>query len=313
MSGRALVVVALLGAALAAPVAAPLGAQEPFPLRAGATVTPDTVRVGDPFVVRVRIQAPAGARIEFPDVPDSSGTVQALDPVRIDSLSLAAGIEQTAIYRVAAWDVNEQPIVLGDVVVQSGAAERKVPLRDLAVFVRSVLPADSAKRVPKPPRAIFEFEQSLWWLWALLAAAALLVGLLVWWWMRRRRRPAAVTPIDAFAHAEREFDRIEKLGLVEAGERGRFVALMVEVLRDYLAIRHPAASLSLTSTELLAALRGERALPQERLRRVLEESDLVKFARRPLSAERARELGREARTVVRHDHAVSQPAPEAAA
>jgi hypothetical protein len=313
MNLRALVIATLLGAALAAPVGAPLGAQANFPLRAGATVTPDTVRVGDPFVVRVRIQAPAGARIEFPDAPDSTGTVQALDPVRIDSLSVAAGVEQTAIYRVAAWDVNEQPIVLGDAIVQSGAAERHVPLGRLTVFVQSVLPADSAKRVPRPARAIFEFQQSLWWLWALLAAAALLIGVLIWWWMRRRRRPAVVTPIDAYAHAEREFDRIEALELIEAGERGRFVALMVEVLRDYLAIRHPAAALSLTSTELLAALRGERALPQERLRRVLEESDLVKFARRPLSAERARELGREARTVVRHEHAASRPAPEAAA
>ena len=37
------------------------------------------------------------------------------------------------------------------------ALERRVPLVG-AVFVRSVLPADTAQRVPKPPRALFEFS-----------------------------------------------------------------------------------------------------------------------------------------------------------
>lgn len=305
-----------LGLALSA---APLAAQRPepaegtFPVRAGISVEPDTVRVGDPFLVRVRIVAPAGSRIVFPDPPDSTRTVQGLDPVRIDSLSAAAGVEQTATYRVAAWNVNEQPIRLGDVTVRNGTARRSIPLERLTIFVRSVLPADSAARVPRPARQIFEFTASRWWIWALVGAAAVLALLLLWWWRRRRHRPALRPIVDPFAHAEREFGRVEKLGLVDAGERGRFVALMVEVLRDYLALRYEHAGLALTSTELLAAVRGERAIAAERLRRVLDEADLVKFARRPLTAERARELGREARAIVSHEHAAAKPATEAAA
>jgi hypothetical protein len=120
-----------------------------------------------------------------------------------------------------------------------------------------------------------------------------------------------VAAVDPFEQAEREFARIEALGLVDAGERGRYIALMVEVLRDYLAARYPAAPLSLTSIELLEALRGQRAVPNESLMRVLNEADLVKFARRPVSADRARELGREARAIVAQEHAASQPAPTA--
>src|SRR4029077_18027233 len=96
---------------------------------------------------------------------------------------------------------------------------------------------------------------------------------------RRRKPPPAIgIPVDPYERAEQEFARVEKLGLVEAGERGRYVALMVEVLRDYLAARYPSANLALTSTELVAVLRGERAIPYERVRRLLEEADLVKFA-----------------------------------
>ena len=284
-----------------------------IPVRAGSVVQPETVKVGDPFIVRVRVAAPAGSEIIFPDAPDSTSTVQALDPVRLDSLDASGGSQRGATYRVAAWDVDSQPIKLGDVIVRSNGAERRVALSGMWVFVQSVLPADSAKRVPKPARPLFEFGQSLWWLYLLIAAAVVALLLLFWWWRRRRRKPKLVAPIDPYKYAEEEFARIEKLGLIEAGERGRFVALMVEVLRDYLAYRYTTAPLSLTTSELLESIHGERAVPYERLRRVLEEADLVKFARRPLSGERARELGREARAIVAQEHTVSRPAPEAAA
>jgi len=123
------------------------------------------------------------------------------------------------------------------------------------------------------------------------------------------RFAACVTWHQCNVCAEREFARIEALRLVEAGERGRYVTLVVEVLRDYLAARYASAPLSLTSTELLAALRGQRGVPNDRLLRVLNETDLIKFARRPVTAERAQEIGREARAIVAQEHAASQPVP----
>lgn len=115
--------------------------------------------------------------------------------------------------------------------------------------------------------------------------------------------------IDPFVRAESEFQRIEALGLLEAGERGRYVALMVEVLRDYLAARYAQASLSLTSTELQRSVREQPHLPKERLTRVLTDADLIKFARRAVSSDRARELGRDARAIVADEHRASQPTP----
>ena len=138
-----------------------------------------------------------------------------------------------------------------------------------------------------------------------------LLLLLLWWWWRRRKRGAPVVQIDPFLYAEKEFARIEALRLIEAGERGRYVALMVEVVRDYLALRYTAARLSHTTTELLSALKGERAVPQERLGRVLTEADLIKFARRAVTADRALELGRDARAIVAQEHASATPASPA--
>ncbi len=97
--------------------------------------------------------------------------------------------------------------------------------------------------------------------------------------------------------------------MLEAGERGRYVTLTIEVLRDYLAARYADAGLWLTSTELTQTTRTLPFVPQDRLTRVLTDADLIKFARRPVSTDRARELGREARGIVVHEHAASQPPP----
>ena len=281
----------------------------------GVSTRPESVTVGDPLEVRVRVRAPAGATIVFPDGPDSSAQVEAIASRAILGRPNASGSDQTAVYRLVAWDVGEVPAKLGDVIVRLGGAEKRVPLGDVMVKVHSVLPTDTTLRVPKPPRPPFDVVIPWWrrWLPWILAALALL-GLLAWWWWRRRRRgTGAADAVDALSFAEREFSRIEALGLIEAGERGRYVALMVEVLRDYLALRVPEAKASLTSSELLAALRGATVVPAARLAAVLDDADMVKFARRVVSAERARELGREARSIARDTEAaiVGSSAPRA--
>jgi hypothetical protein len=273
----------------------------PAGLKAGATITPDTVTVGDPFVVRVRVQAPAGAVVTFPGPPDTSGAVQARDPRRIDSVAAPAGeVDVVASYRLSAWDIGWQPLGLTDVVVREGAVERRVPLGGYRVFVRSVLPADSALRVPKPPREPVADAPSLlirWWPW--LLAAAIVLALIAWlvarWWQRRRQRRAVDDP---YGRARAELDRLERLGLIEAGEPGRLVALGVDVLRDYLTARLPEVNASQTSSELLHETSAREEVPHERLAALLGFADLVKFAALRIGADAARQAFAEVRGVV---------------
>lgn len=311
MIGRSLpIVLALLAGATAA------RAQDDglAAVRLGIAVRPETVTVGDPVQLSVRVQAPAGSTIEFPAGPDSGGALEATASRRIQQREVPGVVEQTAVYQLVAWDVGDLAPGFGDVVVRLGGAERRVPLGDVQVHVRSVLPTDTTLHVPKPPRPPLDVPVPWWQRWWPVLLALLLALLLAWWLWRRRGRRGAAAAEDAIAFAEREFARVEALGLVDAGERGRHVALMVDVLRDYLARRLPEARASLTSSELVAALRASRLVPHAKLAAVLEEADLVKFARRPLSAERARELGRDARGVVRDvERAVGEQQQAAAA
>ena len=279
----------------------------------GILVRPDTVTVGDPFEVVVRVRAPRGSTISFPEppAPEPTADIEPIDPRAVTQAADSGAVEQTARYRLVAWNVGRLPITLDDIVVQTPSGEQRLSLEGTSVFVRSVLPADSAERVPKPARELFAPVRPLWLYWLIAATVALILALFAWWYWRRRRRRSRVGD-DPLAAAEREFDRIEALRLVEAGERGRHVALMIDVLRDYLAARYPAAVRSLTSWELLSvAARSLRNVPTSRLEALLGEADLVKFARRPVTMDRARELGREARAIVRQIDAAERAAAEA--
>ena len=278
-------------------------AQAVIPVQAGITLERDTVTVGDVVRLTVRIRAPRGATINFPAAVDSLGPVQSLEPPTVrDGADTAAAADRIATYRLAAWDIGQQPVKLGDVLVQTDDGERRVALVLPSLFVRTVLPADTTLRIPKPARPLLEPRVPVpWWWWALAALAALLIGILAWWIVRRRRGVAGGTG-DPFLDANAAFARVEKLRLVEAGEPGRHAALMADVLRRYLAERHDVASLAQTSGELQAAVRSVPTVPHDALRGLFESVDPVKFANAPVGVERATAIGEEAKAIVRDEH-----------
>ena len=85
---------------------------------------------------------------------------------------------------------------------------------------------------------------------------------------------------------------------------------MTDVVRRYLAARHEPATLASTSGELLATVHGVPTVPFERLRQLLDKVDPVKFAAAPLDVQHARELGEEAKAIVREEHARATAVPE---
>jgi hypothetical protein len=266
----------------------------PIPISMGVDLQPDTVTVGDPILLRVRIRAPIGSTIEFPQSIDSSAAIGMLARTVVDGPGDSASVEQIAGYRLAAWDVGSIPIRLADVIVRVGGTERVVPLGTIAVFVKSVLPEDSAKRIPKPPRPLMELPN--WnWLWYLVAAiAALILAYFLWRWGRRRRD----RPIDPYAAAIAAMERIAAMRLIEQGEEARYTALVADVLRVYLSARVLGVRLSQTTKELLGLLGGPLAAERPRVSALLEYADLAKFARVRPASESAQRAGSEVRTIL---------------
>lgn len=289
-----LLVAALLGAHSAAAQSVQVTTK---PMRIGAALTPDTLQVGDPFIMTVTIEVPAGARVTWPTPTDSSAPYSMRSDVRVTGTENGAVRRETAEYDMAVWGVGAVAIKIPDIKVLVDNQETVVPFEAPSLFVQSVLPADTSLHTPKPAKDLFPRIVPWWELWW-PALVLLLLALVLWLLLRSRKKKRAGLDLDPFARAERDFQRLDRLALTESGEQGRFVALALEVLRTYLSIRVPAATLALTSDELLIAVQPDSRVPTQQLQPLLAEGDTIKFGRLPVTAAHAREMAMEARAVV---------------
>jgi hypothetical protein len=115
-----------------------------------------------------------------------------------------------------------------------------------------------------------------------------------------------VAPLDVYQRALHDFERLQRLALADVGERGRAVALALEIVRTYVSARVPTALLSRTSAELLTAVARDARIPSDRLAALLDEADGIKFAARAVTSVRAIALQQEARAVVEAIEAAEQ-------
>lgn len=261
----------------------------------GTAIQPETVTVGQHFTTTLRVRVPSGAQLRFPARPDTTARVDTAAAVTRADAHAAAYDESTVRYVLAAWDTGAQAIGLDDVVVATSAGERMVPLAGLRVYVRSVLPADTSKRVPKPPRDPIPVSVFNWVPWLIALAVIALVALLAWIiWRWRRRARAPLTP---YEWAQRELQRIAQTGW-ESSDPVRYGVAVTDVLRSYLARSFPPARLSETTRELESSLAGISAVPRERAIALLDAIDLVKFAQRRMTPDDARAAGTTVREII---------------
>jgi hypothetical protein len=292
---------------------APQSVQTPpgdLPVKMGYRVRPDTVLIGQPFQLFIKVHAPTGVRFEFPTGPDTAtqNGMRAIE-LRGEKLVTMLGDTAVALYQLVAWDIGLQPLRIPDVRVTFEGQERRPPLGAASVFVRSVLPADTSLRVPKPARPPIILPVFNWLLWLGLLAAAIITALLWWAWRRYRNRPKA--PIDPYVRAQQEFAGIEQRRLLEDGNYTEYYARMVDVVREYLAARVPGVRRSDTTAELLRTMQPREGVESE-LPRLLQRGDLVKFARAGVSLEESREAGIVLRAIVDHVEARLNPESEVA-
>ena len=292
---------AILGALVALLLQAAMPAAQ---VQAGTAVRPETTTVGQHFIATIRVRVPSGTQVKFPARPDSSAHVDSAGPVSRTDSNAGGFTESTANYVLAAWDTGSQRLGLDSVTVITSAGERLAALNGFQVYVRSVLPRDTALRQPKPFRPLIAVTAFNWRPWLIAAAAAVLLAILIFVWRNWRRR---------LARGDQHHQDDQAQRLIESGETERYAVEMVGVLRLYLASVVPDAAQSATTHELAGTLRRTTVVPVQRLIDLLDATDLIKFARERSTADRAREIGAGARRIVTETHAALEAAAAAEA
>jgi hypothetical protein len=240
----------------------------------------DSIRVGDPFRVLVRVSVPKGATVVLPDSLPTTEDIENSGKVRTRRDSTSAGVGVLAAYPITAWRADSVALPPIVVVFKSNLGEQRLTIDLPVVPVISVLPPDTAGIEPKPPKDVLGANR-VWW--PLLLAALLLVALIalaIWWWQRRKRTVGEIEAVPQALPRERaleELERVRQAALVEKGEYKEHYTRVAEVLRRYAATVNPALSTDLTTSELAERVRDDAAVKPALA--VLKHSDMVKFAR----------------------------------
>jgi len=311
-------VVMSLVSALAMPSdATALGA--PPPVGPEQEVKPSVVRIGDSIHVTVTVNA---GTLALPQLGDTLGPFDVLG----SELGSAGGRSRLTVH-LAAFDVGsleipsfEVPVTGGPQAYTASAADNSQSFRTrpYRITVESLLPADSAAadtmsiRAAHPP---LELPRKFLWKVALgYLLVTLALGLLGWWLYRRwKNRPvaAAIIKSEPIIVRPAELVALESLDLLMAkgyALRGLFKEHYTEamdIVRLFIQRRLGIDAPDMTSYELLSELsrRGSGTRARTGMASLLDEADLVKFARQTPTVESAVALVESARGWIRETHA----------
>ncbi|MFQ5889340.1 MAG: hypothetical protein ACE5JR_04725 [Gemmatimonadota bacterium] len=197
-----------------------------------AVVSPETVRVGEPFLLGVSVRIDPGAEVLFPPAVPAQEELEQAAGAEISRSDSTPG-QWRAYYRLVAWRVGATALPPLTLRLVGSGGEREIEVASPSIAVVSVLPADTAGlelRDPRPPLPQRRFP----WLAILLALLALL---LVLWWLRRRagRRDHAAAKLDPADAALRAFAALR--ADLESGRTDGTVGYdrLEAILREYLA------------------------------------------------------------------------------
>jgi hypothetical protein len=262
------------------------------------TVSPESVTIGEPFTLRIRVRAPKVATIRFPEVPEPAGGVDPVDPRSIEEGPTGDFLDRTAAYTFVAWDVGARGPLLEPVVVSVAGQDRQFSVGTPTVHVRSLLPGDSADQQPKAARDPVRLAGRLW---QIIVLGVIALAALIWFLIRRRRKSREVrelAPPEPWQQAKQAFASLDALQLAESGEPGRHVIAHVDVLRSYIERRFPAVDATLDAPAAAAALAElDFPVPVHRVAALLDRDAALRFAHAMVAPEEATTLAAEARDI----------------
>ncbi len=264
--------------------------------------------VGDPIPLRLEATFPPDLSVVLPELPPQWGPFEVREQTLLPPTDNGDGT-RTLVRQVTVtlWEPGEHPTPPLTVQYRDTAGElHQIPVPTTTLTIVSVLTEDDLEKRDLKPQASLP-RPPLWpWVVGGLFLAGV-TGLLAWRLLTHLRRRPAPAPAPLVADprppheiAYQELDRIAALDLPARGELKRHYTLIADCIRAYVHGRYRVPALDQTTGELLAALRGHPDARQHvgLFRSLLDEADLVKFARHRPGIAQARAALDQARHIV---------------
>ena len=268
------------------------------PLPAGgfsaqATLSTNTILVGDPVALTLTARHPAGSTVSFPNIAsrlrEQSSDAGNGKEVTVRGRASASKkltktiLESEEIYQLSSFRIGDWPLATNPVVCTfSGGEQKTQDLSGLVLHVQSSLNATNAtklsdiKDIVKPPSQLARK------LWVPLAVAllALIASLATLLFLRKRKtvQPSSVPPQPPHIIAKQALDVLRR----KQWSPEPFFTELSLILRTYLENRFCLNAPESTTEELTRSMTADNRLAikeQQTLHNFLTQADLVKFAR----------------------------------
>jgi len=268
------------------------------------SISPDSVYIGDPIAISLELTYPESVEVifeglsapieQFEVIEEGKLSSYRVGGVRVDSLSLTLTTFETGRHQLGPIEVHLVVRGLPDTLRMDGKSISVVSLLDPEASdikdIKDLITADRDSRL----------------VWILIAGAVLVI-LAYLFWLRKRHRPRKFAtdsdskpriPPDQWALEA--LQKIERMELPSRGLVKTHYTLVSGVLRQYLNLRYGVVTTERTTLEIINELE-KRTVPDEqktRFTELLEESDLVKFAKYEPDDERSGSLIPSSREIV---------------
>lgn len=278
-----------------------------------AAASPTTVRIGGKFTVFITATFAEGVEVNLREPIELGSVFEVTRKLSQDKPAGDGRRTREWQLEVIAWELGDLVMPPIPITYTAFGNVGEVPTNAIRLKVVGVLGEliddPKAMRADAPPTEIIVRD----WFWLYLAGgvAVGLVALFVTIWVVRKRKKQTVRLVGTFGVRPRRIDMtseralerllaIEQSGVLDRDDdRKEGYGQMVEVIRDYLGARYRVATLDLTSSELVRALRDVAPAPELGLvEKWLDTCDLVKYGGLRTGAAGARQTLEDARSLV---------------
>ena len=249
-------------------------------------------KIGAEFQLTLKTSVDTTAKVAFPN-PKNFGALEVIQSYAIDTIKKDSKYELVKKYGLTQFDSGKYMIPRVTILINNK------PFFSVSIRVEvSSVVVDTLKQKLYDIKPIVEVTSSKSWIWKLLLILLLLAGIgaFVYWFLKIRQKKKIEeevykTPIEK---ATSLLNSLEKKQLWQKGEVKAYYSELTDIARNYIEEAIDVPAMESTTSELIEGLRKasqkkKMSLSQEtleNLEKVLQQADLVKFAKsKPLEFE----------------------------